>query len=227
MKITIYSTKGKQKYVHETSATTFGELKNELRNEFDFNSLTATENITRRDLTVDSALLPTEDFNLFLRPKQTKLGASNLSYREAKDLVKSSSDNTKEAIKIHFGANYTNLSTQDLNKAVELFINNPPVSLPEEDLEDSEEENIGSEVELDMEDLDIEDFTEEEIKKALVNLTVEICKKFGITSVYAEYEKKDFYVEVSDEDLYASERDPSTNDFETDELEKEAREIFG
>ena len=118
MKVTVYSTKGQQKYAHETQATTWGVLKQELSEVFDFNSLNATENITKRDLTVDAAELPTTDFILFLRPKATKSGA--YSYKRAKYIVKGDKA-LQEAIKVAYATNYTHLGTKQLNEAIARF----------------------------------------------------------------------------------------------------------
>lgn len=119
MKITVYSTKGQQKYAHETQATTWGALKQELSDVFDFNSLNATENITKRDLTVDAAELPTTDFILFLRPKTTKSGA--YSYKEAKAIIKDDKA-AQKAIKKAYATDYTHLSTEQLNEAIARFV---------------------------------------------------------------------------------------------------------
>ena len=119
MKVTVYSTKGQQKYEHVSTATTWGALKEELSGLFDFATLNATENITRRDLSVDTATLPEQDFVLFLRPRDTKSGAS-LSYKAAKAIVKE--DRTlQEAIKTAYATDYTHLSTAQLNEAIERF----------------------------------------------------------------------------------------------------------
>lgn len=119
MKITVYSTKGQQKYAHETQATTWGALKQELSGVFDFNSLNATENITKRDLTVDAAELPTTDFILFLRPKTTKSGA--YSYKEAKAIIKYDRA-AQKVIKEAYATDYTHLSTEQLNEAIARFV---------------------------------------------------------------------------------------------------------
>lgn len=118
MKVTVFSTKGSQKAVYETESTTWGQLKSELSRDYNFNNLQATENITRRDLTVDSAELPTSDFTLFLRPIKTKSGA--YSYAEAKSIIKNDTS-LQEAIKKKYGKNYTNLPTNILNEAITLF----------------------------------------------------------------------------------------------------------
>ena len=119
MKVTVYSTKGQQKYEHVSTATTWGALKEELFGLFDFSSLNATENITRRDLSVDTATLPEQDFVLFLRPRDTKSG-SYLPYGEAKAIIKKDK-NLQEAIKIAYATDYTHLSTGQMNEAIQRF----------------------------------------------------------------------------------------------------------
>ena len=115
-KIIIFSTRGSQKRVHESNVTTWGELKEELANLYDFNSLQATENINRTDLVNDTAKLPEQDFTLFLRPRETKSGT--LSYKDARDIVKNSPE-LKSYIKRVYGKDYTHASTEQLNEAIE------------------------------------------------------------------------------------------------------------
>ena len=136
MKVTVYSTKGQQKYEHVSTATTWGALKEELFGLFDFSSLNATENITRRDLSVDTATLPEQDFVLFLRPKDTKSG-SYLPYGEAKAIIKKDK-NLQEAIKIAYATDYTHLSTGQMNEAIQRFSD-----VKGEEGEEGEEEEEG------------------------------------------------------------------------------------
>lgn len=145
MKVTVYSTKGQQKYEHVSSATTWGALKEELFGLFDFNSLNATENITRRDLTVDSATLPEQDFTLFLRPRDTKSGAW-LSYKTVKDIIKNDKA-LQEKIKTAYATDYTHLSTGQMNEALERF-GSPKEVVSEDYKEEAEEEIEGDEEEI-------------------------------------------------------------------------------
>ena len=116
MRIKIFSTKGTQMYEHTSEATTWGQLKSEISSLFDLNSLTATENITKRDLSVDSAELPKQDFTLFLRPKATKLGA--YSYVKAKAIIKAASAEVKEWVKTVYNTDYTHLTTAQMNEVI-------------------------------------------------------------------------------------------------------------
>lgn len=140
-KITIFSTKGSSKRVHETTVTTWGELKTELSEHYDFSNLQATENVNRTDLSAPTAKLPEGDFTLFLRPVRTKSGA--YSYSEAREIIKEDED-LQEYIKDTYGRNYTNLPTSTLNEAIKNMYDDE-TSVVEEDYDeedyDIEEEN--------------------------------------------------------------------------------------
>lgn len=93
-KIKIWSTEGENGRIIETDLATWGELKELLMTEgYNIPALHATESITRTDLVNDMAVLPSQNFNLFLRPKETKSGSSNkavvqaLSYKELRQQV--------------------------------------------------------------------------------------------------------------------------------------------
>ncbi len=93
-KIKIWSTEGENGRIIETDLATWGELKELLMTEgYNIPALHATESITRTDLVNDMAALPSQNFNLFLRPKETKSGSSNkavvqaLSYKELRQQV--------------------------------------------------------------------------------------------------------------------------------------------
>lgn len=75
--ITIYATRGGQMKKITTNVSTWGELQPLVRKEgFDLSTLLAAESVNKSDLVNDLAVLPTQDFRLFLRPKQTKSGAA-------------------------------------------------------------------------------------------------------------------------------------------------------
>jgi len=75
--VTIYATRGGNMKKIMTSVKTWGELQPLVRREgFDLGSLLAAENINKTDLVNDLAILPEGNFRLFLRPKQTKSGAT-------------------------------------------------------------------------------------------------------------------------------------------------------
>lgn len=122
IKVTIFSTKGLDKKVIETSATTWGELKEEVSEFYDMDNLQATENVNRTDLVHDTAVLPTSDFRLFLRPIKTKSGSVKYTYQEARNII-SDNKELQEEIKKYYGMNYTNLNTHILNEAITRYGN--------------------------------------------------------------------------------------------------------
>lgn len=214
MKIKIFSTKGTQKYEHTSEATTWGQLKSEISNLFDLESLTATENITKRDLSVDSAELPKDDrgnyldFTLFLRPKATKLGA--YTYIQAKDILKSASDEVKDWVKIAYATDYTHLTTAQLNEVISRkgLVNGETSSES-----DSDDENCcykGEQGELD------------ETYKSL-NDRMDISRVISKALTEAGYSNVLFTFEVIKD---KPEKD-SEKDLEIDKLLKEAEDIFG
>lgn len=132
IKVTIFSTKGLDKKVIETSATTWGELREEVSEFYDMDNLQATENVNRTDLVHDTAILPTSDFRLFLRPIKTKSGSLKYTYQQARAII-SENKELQDQIKQDYGLNYTNLNTRVLNEAIIKFYNEG---------EDVEDENI-------------------------------------------------------------------------------------
>jgi hypothetical protein len=122
--ITLYNTRGGQPKVIESSATTWGDLRQEINEAgFDTSSLLATESVTRRDLNNTEAVLPEGEFTVFLRPRSTKSGA--YSYREARaeisDLIETYGEQAKEHFCKSYDKNYTHMTTAELNTAIEEF----------------------------------------------------------------------------------------------------------
>lgn len=122
--ITIYATRGGQMKKIMTNVTTWGELQPLVRREgFDLSSLLAAENINKSDLVNDLAVLPTGNFRLFLRPKQTKSGAPDR--KECFAIIKAHlaanpSDKSKFSID---GKNVTQLSTPVVQDLVAKYCN--------------------------------------------------------------------------------------------------------
>lgn len=130
--ITIYATRGGQMKKIMTSATTWGELQPLVRSEgFDLSSLLAAENINKSDLVNDLAVLPTTAFRLFLRPKQTKSGATP-DRKECFAIIKAylvdhPGDKSKFVID---GKNMTQLSTPVVQDLVAMFCQGTKASAP-------------------------------------------------------------------------------------------------
>lgn len=112
--ITIYATRGGNTQKISTDVTTWGELQPLVRNAgFDLSSLMAAENVNKTDLVNDLAVLPSSDFRLFLRPKQTKSGSDRKILFEAiKEFTKQNPD--KKGCFVVEGRNMTQLATSVL-----------------------------------------------------------------------------------------------------------------
>lgn len=112
--ITIYATRGGNTQKISTDVTTWGELQPLVRNAgFDLSSLMAAENVNKTDLVNDLAVLPSSDFRLFLRPKQTKSGSDRKSLFEAiKEFTRENPE--KKGCFVVEGRNMTQLATSVL-----------------------------------------------------------------------------------------------------------------
>lgn len=118
--ITIYATRGGQMKKITTDAQTWGELQPLVRKEgFDLSSLLAAESVNKSDLVNDLAVLPAQDFRLFLRPKQTKSGATP-DRKECFAIIKEHiANNPADKPKFTIdGKNMTQLSTPVLQELV-------------------------------------------------------------------------------------------------------------
>jgi hypothetical protein len=121
-KITVFSTAGKSGKVIETSALNWGALKSELSAQgVSASGMKAVIGKTKTNLEHQDAVLPGEDFNLFLFPEKTRSGLSAsqieaMPYADLRAELKRLSEASPEAFKAHFSQdkNYTNKSTSDL-----------------------------------------------------------------------------------------------------------------
>jgi hypothetical protein len=136
-KIKIYSTATGIAVV-ESSATNWGQLKNELADKgYSVSNMTAVENKNNSNLELDEANLPDGEFVLMLAPKKTKSGG--LSYSEIRLKIKQAFENDKKAAHEHFNAdnkNYTNKSKDELESLLSAWENR----YEEEDYDDNEED---------------------------------------------------------------------------------------
>jgi hypothetical protein len=114
IKIKIFTTKGRTGDVIETNVTTWGELKKLVSNAgVSLSNMQATESINKTTFADDAAIIPTQDFALFLRPVKTKAGA-NYANMSRKEMTDSMSPEQKTALKEATGKNWTNCSTDAL-----------------------------------------------------------------------------------------------------------------
>lgn len=119
MKVTVYSTSGKNNVTIETNATTFGQLKPTLvEHGFNLSGMKAVVGETKVTLEADGVILPTEDFKLFLMPVKTKSGVDIQSldrpgiYSEIQRLIEKDGDSARNHFNQH--GNYTRTKTIDL-----------------------------------------------------------------------------------------------------------------
>lgn len=122
--ITIVSTKNSRIEKHESSATTWGDLKAEIQDKYDLGNLKAVENVGKTTLEHIDAVLPESDFRLFLRPSKTKSGADYKSMRfsELREIIKKN-DDLKSFLTASAGngRNWTQMKTAELQEGVAKF----------------------------------------------------------------------------------------------------------
>ena len=118
-KIKVFSTATGLKIV-ESSAVTWGELKEQLSNEdISVSNVKAVENKTNTTLELDDAKLPESDFVLMLSPEKTKSGG----YKEVRETIQTIISLNGETAKNHFnqGKNYTIKSYSELESLLSLW----------------------------------------------------------------------------------------------------------
>lgn len=125
--ITIVSTKNSRIEKHESSATTWGDLKAEIQDKYDLENLKAVENVGKTTLEHIDAVLPEGDFRLFLRPSKTKSGADyrSMGFSELRAIIKKN-DDLKAFLNANAdnGRNWTQLKTVELQEGVARFFEN-------------------------------------------------------------------------------------------------------
>ena len=91
-KIKIYTTNGMPGTI-ETNVSTLGELKPLLRQrEINYDGMKMLVGETKNELSVDEAVLPTEDFKLYLMPAKTKSGVDFDEMEEAVERIEDKLD---------------------------------------------------------------------------------------------------------------------------------------
>lgn len=91
-KIKIYTTAGMPGTI-ETNVSTLGELKPLLRQrEINYDGMKMLVGETKNELSIDEAVLPTEDFNLYLMPAKTKSGVDFDEMEEAVERIEDKLD---------------------------------------------------------------------------------------------------------------------------------------
>ena len=91
-KIKIYTTNGMPGTI-ETNVSTLGELKPLLtQREINYDGMKLLVGETKNELSVDEAVLPTEDFKLYLMPAKTKSGVDLDEMEEAIERIENKVD---------------------------------------------------------------------------------------------------------------------------------------
>ena len=98
-KIKIYTTAGMPGTI-ETNVSTLGELKPLLRQrEINYDGMKMLVGETKNELSVDEAVLPTEDFKLYLMPVKTKSGVDFDEMEEAVERIEDKLDEVLSLLK--------------------------------------------------------------------------------------------------------------------------------
>ena len=98
-KIKIYTTAGMPGTI-ETNVSTLGELKPLLRQrEINYDGMKMLVGETKNELSVDEAVLPTEDFKLYLMPAKTKSGVDFDEMEEAVERIEDKLDKVLSLLK--------------------------------------------------------------------------------------------------------------------------------
>lgn len=125
-KITVYNTGGKQGKVIETSSLNWADLQKDLSaNGVSYSGMKAVIGKTKTNLEHKDAVLPGEDFTLFLFPEKTRSGAGKtaaqiegMSFGEVRAEIKAIFEKDGDKAKDHFNKdkNYTNKSTAEIKQ---------------------------------------------------------------------------------------------------------------
>lgn len=139
-KIKVFSTATGLKIV-ESSAVTWGELKEELSNaDVSVSNVKAVENKTNTTLELDDARLPESDFVLMLSPEKTKSGG----YAEVRLTIQNIISEYGDSARNHFnqGKNYTIKPFSELESLLEEWYEIA------NDFDDDSDDDNGSEVQI-------------------------------------------------------------------------------
>lgn len=125
--ILIANTKTQKRSKITTSATTLGELKNDLRAAgIDFSNMTFTEGISKTQLLSDDTQLPQNVMykgqptnNLVILLTNTKKNIASGAYTRQELYAILKQHGLQDAIKTEFGKNFTQVTTLDLTKFIE------------------------------------------------------------------------------------------------------------
>ena len=140
--ITVYSTKNTTVKRYETETTSWEEFRNMLiADGYDLHNLQATENVNRTTLLNLDAVLPNQDFVLFLRPVETKQGAT-MTRSEIYAKLNEDPDLKQFVKDMVSTGNYTNASSDELEMLINDYYDEDEGIDSEEDEDFEEDDNI-------------------------------------------------------------------------------------
>lgn len=166
--ITVYSTKNTTVKRYETETTSWEEFRNTLINDgYDLHNLQATENINRTTLLNLDAVLPNQDFVLFLRPIETKQGAT-MTRSEIYAKINEDPD-LKDFVKDSVSTgNYTNASSDELEDLINEYYSSEEDIIDDEEIEDDDIFDDDDEADDDDEEFDCGNVPEPETTEAIM-----------------------------------------------------------
>lgn len=151
--ILIANTKTQKRSKITTSATTLGELKNDLRAAgIDFSNMTFTEGISKTQLLSDDTQLPqnvmykgqpTNNLVILLTNTKKNIASGAPTRQELYAILKQ--HGLQDAIKTEFGKNFTQVTTLDLTKFIEANVKkseapkNEPIEQPKNEFKEFKE----------------------------------------------------------------------------------------
>lgn len=148
-KITIVSTKTQSKSVIMSSATTLGDLKNDLRaNDIDYHDMTFYEGLSKVELKDDNAILPhdipyrgtvTNELVFMLTNPTTKIKSGADRYTLYSTIKE---NGLKGKCLEEYGKNYTNCSTAQLENLISKYVQEE--TMPEDKVEEINEVSLDS-----------------------------------------------------------------------------------
>lgn len=221
-KVTIYSSTMGTKVI-ETQASTFSGLIISMKDadiRYNKSDMKAVIGQTKVTLEHDDAVLPEEDFTLFLVPKKTKSGGVVRDRKECYTLIAALKNDkkTEAAAKAHFG-NHTNKSTEELNNLLASFSRTTTTAVVKEEIKKEVAKKVTEVVES-VKESKKENSCNCEAKLAKIEKTLKKVVQYIVDEFGAEFgsELLDFAVEeqISEE--------IKTTESEADRIKREERE---
>ena len=181
----------------DSEATTWGELTEQIKDDYNLDKVKATVKETKGTLEHHDAILPEGEFTIFLRAAKNKAGGKNefssMSFKELKAWVKEHPE-----VKDHFknnpieGRNWTQWSIEELANTINNFVNNDLKPTPTknaadvvESVEESKKETAEPAKKEEVEEVQAEE-VEETTTKDTPRTAVESNKSFKISDLSTE-----------------------------------------